>query len=215
MDMTVVSGPHAPLWLRITFLAIVIWPFLGPAVIRRHADLRAFSLVPLFVGTAAASLGAVRIIFILNLSGKAPHAAAAGAAEALIAPIFGAVFSTGIASMIAILPRFAEARRQRGLRVEVLMIFFIITFALFLALIQSIRMSGMYTSGLNLFSKIVCAANVLVAVAALVFAFFSEQRLFRSSGRAWFGGLAVASAGVVVLLVEFQNHLRHFAISGA
>ena len=215
MDMTIVSTPPAPLWLRMTFLAIVIWPFVGPAIIRRHADLRAFTLVPLFVGTAAASLGAVRIIFILNFSGKAPHAAAAGAAEALIAPLLGALFSTAIAVTIAALPRFAEARRQRSAGLEVLLILFIITFALFLAVIQDIRVSGMYTPELNLFSKIVCAANVLLAVSALAFAFPSGQRFFHGSGRAWYGFLAVACGGVVVLLIEFLNQLRHFAISGA
>lgn len=214
MDLSPISHPPPPLWLIVTILLTLIAPFFGSVFARRRTDLQLFSLLPLLLSLTGASFGALQVVHIMNLTGRSPHAAAAGAAETVVAPLFGAAVSSFLAAVIALKRSFADGRRQSLSFSYVLYILGPVAIGGYLAVLWRIRSEGVFSAGLARFATGALLMNLAVFISTAVFAFV-PARPNESPRRGPFVATALASAIGAAIFFYVMEKLRLFAMAGA
>jgi hypothetical protein len=205
---------HYRAYVQAFYFAIVIWPFLGWIAMRRGADLRLFSLVPLILGGAVASQIALDAIISLALSGRGFGAIAAGLADSCRAPLRASTLSAALAGAIAVFPAFEESRRRRSVTTSVVFVFVLIGVALNAIQFLRLRTATAFTPAWGYFAYVALGMNLAVLLPAVLFTFVPQRRMTGGSGRGWFLALAATGALIAILLLVLMAQLRLFATHG-
>jgi hypothetical protein len=197
---------------QFAILLTLAWPLLASIAIRRSADLRLFAAVPSMIATTTASLGIVRVVLAMRLTGHAPRAASAGAAETVIVALVGIITSVIIASLVAALPALTRARATRAADGAFLLSCSTLTFILFLSTLVIIRNSGTYTLPLERYSFAVAAFHMLVLLAFVARSFVAQQKMSDKPRVAFFAHAAVGTAASLILWICL-NSLQNYVIT--
>lgn len=100
-----------PLWLRVSFLGTLLFPFAAVYFARTRRDPIGMLLIPVAGRLVATWLGLLRLAQGMSLSGAGRRAASAGGAEAQLPLLFGLVVTALVAVVCAVRPPPAAPRR--------------------------------------------------------------------------------------------------------
>lgn len=208
--MTVVSGAARPLWLGLTIVAILIWPFVIASV-RRRSDLRIFVIVPHLLSATGAAIGLTRVAGTMSITGLAPHATAAGLAETFVAPIAGAVMSALLAVFVLVWRGAQEGRRRHGAFAPVLVAAAALSQIAGAATGFWMYSHPRYSELLMRVVRSLVLVNVVILLLAVV-AVFLPGRLRATPHQSWFVAIAISSVAAACGFWLFVDKLRLFAI---
>jgi hypothetical protein len=212
MDMTLVSGPPLPLWFRLALLATVLWPLFWSLCVRRGGDLRVFAIVPISLNLAATSLGILHVIRVMALTGRAPHATAAGLAEALVPLAFGTVLAMLLSAFVIVKRKWQ--RSNRGNTVCYLVLAHAAIFVAVLAFALRVQKQSVFSPALDRQAVAVVTVSIAILLVALFTTF--RSRAADPASQAWrfalfIAGNVLATAAVVIVVNTFRN----FALGAA
>jgi len=208
MDMTLVSRPPLPAWLRLAIIATIVWPFLWPLRKKLSGDLRAFLVVPVSLNIAATSLGVLHVIRVLSFTGRSPHATAAGLAEALLPLAIG----TGVAAALG-LPVIFKGDQQRsrgGSAVHLVLVVHVLSFGAILMFAVAVQRKAVFSTTIHHVGVTILA----VAVALLLLALFLTFRPHspQDARSVWYVAFVFANVLAMGVAITEINAMRAIAL---
>lgn len=211
VDMSVVAIDPPPS-LRWSILFFLLWPFLAARLARRGADTRLLMALPVAFGLVILALDMARIANVMSLAGPAPHAVAAGLAEAVVAVVIGALSALVVLGIIALkrILRISSAHPAASL-------------CLLAAALIAETAIGTYIRHLPAFSRQAFTITVVGLALALASCFGIAWAIARSTLRAsisrfttrWCVGSAVVAFLLAIIASTVVHNLAQFAIGGA
>jgi len=202
---------HHPFWFSVPILLALFYPFFA-RLFARTRDLCAVAAIPLTANTCFAFLGLFQVTGALPVVGVAPHALAAGLAEALAPIVAGAASATATALYLAV---FVGGRRPVS-RVFLLAVSLTVSslagYVVVATLLHSERVA--YSVKLGDAVVLLTVTAVLGLILNAVAATLPPSRIAPTASRRRL--FSFAGVALVIALVSFclMQRLQIFAIGG-
>ncbi len=205
------TGTAVSDWIQLAIMLTVAWSVLVPAAVKRHADLRVFTVVPVILSSTLASTYVLRMVGAVRTTGNVPRVAAAWCTEVIVIGFCGVTTSMVIAFLIGMRSSLNDAGRRRSAAGSAILAATTIVTMLCVIAVVSVVKGPAHTPSLEGYDRIVLLLNAAVLLAAIVYSFTPQQELANTSRR-WFYGYVAAATLVVLVLIAYYHGLRDFVL---